>query len=383
MPPGPRPKRRTTIVGCSASGHPFATRRVATMAFAAALVAGACSGAAARRPRPHRAPRRHRTRRQCSRARSGASPAAGGAVTGSIIVSGSSTVEPISTGVAEAFKAAATRASTTRSRAPAPATASRSSAPARPTSPTPRARSRTRRPTLCQAAGIEYVELKIAHRRHHRHDLARQHGRHLPELRRPVRPDRARSRTGFAKWSDAAALAKELGSNTTFPDAAAGDHRPRRGVRHLRQLRRARDHRRSPRSAARRTRPRGPTTRPRANDNAIIEGVAGSDTSLGWVGFAFAEENADKVNELQVAKDANGTCVAPTAETIADGSYPLSRALYIYVNKAKAAANPAVVALRRLLPRRWHHLDGPRDRPVREPPGRRRSTRVAGRLGRR
>jgi ABC-type phosphate transport system substrate-binding protein len=36
--------------------------------------------------------------------------------------------------------------------------------------------------------------------------------------------------------------------------------------------------------------------------------------------------------------------VAPTAETIGDASYPLSRSLYIYVNKAKAAANPAVVA---------------------------------------
>ncbi len=90
------------------------------------------------------------------------------------------------------------------------------------------------------------------------------------------------------------------------------------------------------------------TTRPdytaSANDNAIIEGVAGSDTSLGWVGFAFAEENTDKVKELQVAKDPNGTCVAPSAATIGDGSYPLSRSLYIYVNKAKAAANPAVGA---------------------------------------
>ena len=96
------------------------------------------------------------------------------------------------------------------------------------------------------------------------------------------------------------------------------------------------------------TREKDKTTRPdytaSANDNTIIEGIAGSDTSLGWVGFAFAEENADKVREIPVSKDPNGTCVAPTAETIADGSYPLSRSLYIYVNKAKAAANPAVAA---------------------------------------
>jgi phosphate transport system substrate-binding protein len=80
------------------------------------------------------------------------------------------------------------------------------------------------------------------------------------------------------------------------------------------------------------------------NDNTIIEGVAGSPASLGWVGFAYAEENKDKVAEVQIAKDPNGTCVAPAAESIADGSYPLSRTLYLYVNKAKAASNPAVAA---------------------------------------
>ena len=122
------------------------------------------------------------------------------------------------------------------------------------------------------------------------------------------------------------------------------------------------------------TRETGPdTTRPdytaSANDNTIIEGIAASDTSLGWVGFAFAEENSDKVTEIQVSKDPNGTCVAPTAETIADGSYPLSRSLYIYVNKAKAAANPAGSLLRRLLPGRGHHLQRPQGGPLREPAG--------------
>jgi phosphate transport system substrate-binding protein len=40
--------------------------------------------------------------------------------------------------------------------------------------------------------------------------------------------------------------------------------------------------------------------------------------------------------------DGGEGCVAPTAETIADGSYPLSRSLYIYVSKASLADNPAV-----------------------------------------
>jgi phosphate transport system substrate-binding protein len=72
----------------------------------------------------------------------------------------------------------------------------------------------------------------------------------------------------------------------------------------------------------------------------IIQGIEGSDTSFGWVGFAYAEENAGGVKILQV--DGGNGCVAPSRDTIADGSYPLSRALYIYVNDAKAKANPAV-----------------------------------------
>ena len=38
------------------------------------------------------------------------------------------------------------------------------------------------------------------------------------------------------------------------------------------------------------------------NDNVIIEGVSANDTSLGWVGFAFVEENLDVVKPLLVDK---------------------------------------------------------------------------------
>lgn len=74
-----------------------------------------------------------------------------------------------------------------------------------------------------------------------------------------------------------------------------------------------------------------------ADDNVIIEGIAGTDTSLGWVGFAFYEENADTVTALEV--DGGDGCVAPTAETIASNEYPISRDLFIYVNIDNAAEN--------------------------------------------
>jgi ABC-type phosphate transport system substrate-binding protein len=78
------------------------------------------------------------------------------------------------------------------------------------------------------------------------------------------------------------------------------------------------------------------------NDNVIIEGVAGSEGSFGWVGFAFAEENSDVVREFEVAGE-DGTCVAPEADSIASGEYPLARDLFIYVNTA-SLEDPAVKA---------------------------------------
>lgn len=79
-----------------------------------------------------------------------------------------------------------------------------------------------------------------------------------------------------------------------------------------------------------------------ADDNVIIEGIGGSESSLGWVGFAFYEENADTVKAVEV--DGGDGCVAPTAETIATNEYPISRDLFIYVNADRAAENPTLAA---------------------------------------
>ena len=77
-----------------------------------------------------------------------------------------------------------------------------------------------------------------------------------------------------------------------------------------------------------------------SNDNDIVTGIGGSPSSLGWVGLHFAEENADTIKALEV--DGGDGCVAPTSETVGDGSYPISRPLFFYVNNAKVASNPAL-----------------------------------------
>lgn len=88
------------------------------------------------------------------------------------------------------------------------------------------------------------------------------------------------------------------------------------------------------------------TTRPdytsSPNDNVIIEGVASSPGSLGWVGYAFFTENRQQVEPFAV--DGGEGCVEPTDETIADGTYALSRPLFIYVNNEEATDDDAVEA---------------------------------------
>ena len=108
-------------------------------------------------------------------------------------------------------------------------------------------------------------------------------------------------------------------------------------------------HRRHRRDAQDRRSERARATRPdyvaSANDNAIIEGITGSPTlaRLGRLRLRRGERRTPSRSSAS-PRSRTATCVAPTAETIADGSYPISRTLYIYVNKAKAAANPAVAA---------------------------------------
>ena len=80
---------------------------------------------------------------------------------------------------------------------------------------------------------------------------------------------------------------------------------------------------------------------PSPNDNVIITAMEGSPSALGFVGFAFAEQAGDQIKEIQV--DGGDGCVEPSADTISDGSYPLSRSLYIYVS-ADAMARPEVKA---------------------------------------
>ena len=69
-----------------------------------------------------------------------------------------------------------------------------------------------------------------------------------------------------------------------------------------------------------------------ADDNVLVQGIAGGRYSLGYFGYSYYAENADKLKLVSV--DSGNGCVTPTSETIENGTYaPLSRPLFIYVSK--------------------------------------------------
>ena len=78
------------------------------------------------------------------------------------------------------------------------------------------------------------------------------------------------------------------------------------------------------------------------DDNVLVTGVSGDQSSLGFFGFAYYIENKDKLKIVPV--DGGKGPIEPTLETIANGTYaPLSRPLFIYVNK-KSLERPEVAA---------------------------------------
>lgn len=81
---------------------------------------------------------------------------------------------------------------------------------------------------------------------------------------------------------------------------------------------------------------------PSEDDNVLVQGIAGDPNSLGFFGYAYYLNNADKLKIVPI--DGGNGCVVPSDETVADGSYaPLSRPIFIYVAEA-ATIRPEVDA---------------------------------------
>lgn len=275
----------------------------------------------------------------------GAAPSSGEQASGSVIVSGSSTVEPISAAVAEKLNS---QNPNVQFSVDGPGTGdgfelfcqgdtdvSDASRPIDPEEEIP----------ACEENDVAFIELKvaidgIAVLTSPNNDAVT--CLNFADLYALLGPESQ----GVDNWTEAQDIATELGSDTEMPNASLQITAPgeESGTYDsfaeivLEDI--AVEERKQPED--------GPFVRPdyqaSADDNVIIQGISGNDTSLGWVGYAFYQNNSDSVKALPISAEPGGECVEPTEETIASSKYPIARDLYIYVNSKKAAQNPALAA---------------------------------------
>jgi phosphate transport system substrate-binding protein len=72
------------------------------------------------------------------------------------------------------------------------------------------------------------------------------------------------------------------------------------------------------------------------NDNLIVQKLEANSRAVGIFGFSFLDQNSDKVKGALV--DGH----EPTFDSISDGSYPVSRPLFLYVKKAHVDVIPGL-----------------------------------------
>lgn len=271
----------------------------------------------------------------------GAAPAGDAGLSGNITISGSSTVEPITALVAEKFRAENPEVSISVN---GPGTSDGLALFCNGEIPIADASRpiEAEEADACKQNGVEFIELKVG----------------IDGLTILTSPENDQigcldfkdlyallgpESKGFETWSDANGLAADVGAgHAPYPDMplvvtgpgeesgtwgslidlALGDIGEERGFEDVV------------------TRPDYQAT---PNDNVIIQGVQGSPSSLGWVGFAYYQQSGGSTRAIPI-DGGDGNCVEPSTQTIEDGSYPLSRDLFIYVNAAEARNDDAVGA---------------------------------------
>jgi len=87
---------------------------------------------------------------------------------------------------------------------------------------------------------------------------------------------------------------------------------------------------------------------PSEDDNVLVQGVAGDELALGFMGLAYYVENRDKLKLLGVDDgnpDNGAGAIQPSFDTVRGGTYrPLSRPMFIYVNTKQLETRPEVKA---------------------------------------
>lgn len=79
------------------------------------------------------------------------------------------------------------------------------------------------------------------------------------------------------------------------------------------------------------------------DDNVLVQGVSQDVNAIGYFGYAYYAENQSRLKAVPIVEKAGKPGVLPSEATVLDGSYqPLSRPIFIYVNAKSLATKPEV-----------------------------------------
>jgi phosphate transport system substrate-binding protein len=101
-------------------------------------------------------------------------------------------------------------------------------------------------------------------------------------------------------------------------------------------------------SRCKRIRDDGPYIDKGENDNLIVQGLSANPNALGVFGYSYLEENIDRLHGVPIEG------VAPSYATIADGTYPGARPLFLYVKKRHLRAVPGLADFLTLYTTMWN-----------------------------
>ncbi|WP_390174763.1 substrate-binding domain-containing protein, partial [Staphylococcus pseudintermedius] len=74
------------------------------------------------------------------------------------------------------------------------------------------------------------------------------------------------------------------------------------------------------------------------NTDVIVKSVQDNKEGIGFFAYNFYKENENSLKAVKVKGD-DGKAIGPNQKSIQDGSYPLSRPLFIYANNKKLKSN--------------------------------------------
>jgi phosphate transport system substrate-binding protein len=78
------------------------------------------------------------------------------------------------------------------------------------------------------------------------------------------------------------------------------------------------------------------------DDNVLVQGVAQDVNAIGYFGYAYYAENQSRLKAVPILEKPGSRAVLPTEQSVLDGSYqPLARPIFIYVS-TRAMAKPEV-----------------------------------------